>query len=654
VGRRPLAAALGRHPRSADLQRHPPGRRSGGGRLLERGARAALDRRRGRSRVPRRRRRHAGGGAQGRRARRSRRAPDGGRTCDRRRRAAAHQRRHDRSRRPLPGGLGAARRADVPGEALADRPRPDGARARRRPGAVQRPGVLRRRLHAVQRRHVRARGARTSTCPTSSTTSTRRSSAAARSSACATSWRRAAPPGTWSRWATCASARRSRGRTRSCASASTTATTPPRPARPCPTSRSCSPSRRTRWSGPTTTSGSRAAATKTDWEVELGIVIGSRCQLPRLEADAPRRHRRLLRRQRRQRARVPAGARRPVVEGQVGRDVQPCGRGWSPRRDRRRPRPGHVARRQRRAPPDRLDRDDDLRPVLPRALPQPVHRARARRPHQHRHPARRRDGLQAPGLPAAGRRHGARHRRPRHPAPERCRPALHRCERSCSPVPREAGRRRGRAPVPRAPGEVVVDVERVGRVRHRRRVLHRRDGVPAPTARAYPMRLGHEWCGSCRRSAPMSTDAWVGRRVTGDTMLGCGHVPALPLAATSTSASTATRSASATGGPARWPSSCRAGDARCTRCRTRSTRRRGAGRAGRQRAAHPRRQRLDGVTGCSSGGRARSGCSSRCSLRAQGAEVHLLGTAAPWTSPGRSGSSTPGPRRPCRRCPSTP
>ena len=53
--------------------------------------------------------------------------------------------------------------------------------------------------------------------------------------------------------------------------------------------------------------------------------------------------------QRRQRAGLPDGARRPVVEGQVGRDVQP-GRSLAghPGRDRRRARAGHVAGRQRR------------------------------------------------------------------------------------------------------------------------------------------------------------------------------------------------------------------------------------------------------------------------------------------------------------------
>ena len=40
----------------------------------------------------------------------------------------------------------------------------------------------------------------------------------------------------------------------------------------------------------------------------------------------------------------------------------------------------------------------------------------------------------------------------------------------------------------------------------------------------YPMRIGHEWCGVVvRRSATAWTERWIGRRVTGDTMLGCGR-----------------------------------------------------------------------------------------------------------------------------------
>jgi threonine dehydrogenase-like Zn-dependent dehydrogenase len=39
----------------------------------------------------------------------------------------------------------------------------------------------------------------------------------------------------------------------------------------------------------------------------------------------------------------------------------------------------------------------------------------------------------------------------------------------------------------------------------------------------YPLRLGHEWCGVVASVGTGVDAGWVGRRVTGDTMLGCGH-----------------------------------------------------------------------------------------------------------------------------------
>jgi threonine dehydrogenase-like Zn-dependent dehydrogenase len=38
----------------------------------------------------------------------------------------------------------------------------------------------------------------------------------------------------------------------------------------------------------------------------------------------------------------------------------------------------------------------------------------------------------------------------------------------------------------------------------------------------YPIRIGHEWCGVVREVGEGVDPAWLGRRVTGDTMLGCG------------------------------------------------------------------------------------------------------------------------------------
>ena len=38
----------------------------------------------------------------------------------------------------------------------------------------------------------------------------------------------------------------------------------------------------------------------------------------------------------------------------------------------------------------------------------------------------------------------------------------------------------------------------------------------------FPLRLGHEWVGRVRSVGPDADVSWIGKRVTGDTMLGCG------------------------------------------------------------------------------------------------------------------------------------
>ncbi|MCI9890108.1 alcohol dehydrogenase catalytic domain-containing protein [Micrococcales bacterium 31B] len=72
------------------------------------------------------------------------------------------------------------------------------------------------------------------------------------------------------------------------------------------------------------------------------------------------------------------------------------------------------------------------------------------------------------------------------------------------------------------PGEVVIRVERVGLCgtdmeffRGEMRYLETGDS-------RFPLRLGHEWCGTVSGLGPGVDAAWLGRRVTGDTMLGCG------------------------------------------------------------------------------------------------------------------------------------
>src|SRR3954447_14668799 len=41
----------------------------------------------------------------------------------------------------------------------------------------------------------------------------------------------------------------------------------------------------------------------------------------------------------------------------------------------------------------------------------------------------------------------------------------------------------------------------------------------------YPIRIGHEWVGTVTAVGPGVESAWLHRRVTGDTMLGCGRCP---------------------------------------------------------------------------------------------------------------------------------
>ncbi|MEQ4721581.1 alcohol dehydrogenase catalytic domain-containing protein [Nonomuraea sp. B19D2] len=77
-------------------------------------------------------------------------------------------------------------------------------------------------------------------------------------------------------------------------------------------------------------------------------------------------------------------------------------------------------------------------------------------------------------------------------------------------------------PTPRE-GEVVVEVERAGVCgtdmefySGAMTYLHTGDA-------RYPVRIGHEWAGIVREVGDGVDPAWLGRRVTGDTMLGCGR-----------------------------------------------------------------------------------------------------------------------------------
>jgi threonine dehydrogenase-like Zn-dependent dehydrogenase len=74
-----------------------------------------------------------------------------------------------------------------------------------------------------------------------------------------------------------------------------------------------------------------------------------------------------------------------------------------------------------------------------------------------------------------------------------------------------------------APGQVVVDIERVG-VCGTDVELFTGEMSYLRTGRSwYPLRIGHEWCGRVAALGEGADQSWLGRRVTGDTLLGCGR-----------------------------------------------------------------------------------------------------------------------------------
>ena len=173
---------------------------------------------------------------------------------------------------------------------------------------------------------------------------------------------------------------------------------------------------------------------------------------------------------------------------------------------------------------------------------------------------------------------------------------------------------------------------------------------------AYPLRIGHEWSGTVRSVGPDVDEAWVGRRVTGDTMLGCGRcdrcrggrqhlcadrfevgirngwpgalaeqlaVPATSLLALPDAVDDSRWARSSS--PAATPAGA------------------GGGRGRARRAAAGARSRADRAAGRADGTRPRAW---RC--------TSLAASEPRCGSPSRSGSSTCGPRRRCRPGRSTP
>jgi 2-desacetyl-2-hydroxyethyl bacteriochlorophyllide A dehydrogenase len=87
--------------------------------------------------------------------------------------------------------------------------------------------------------------------------------------------------------------------------------------------------------------------------------------------------------------------------------------------------------------------------------------------------------------------------------------------------PRSA--RVGEVEVPRpAAGQVVVDVHRVGICGTDVELFTGELAYFEQGKSRFPLRPGHEWCGVVSAVGAGVDEAWLGTRVTGDTMLGCG------------------------------------------------------------------------------------------------------------------------------------
>ncbi len=87
--------------------------------------------------------------------------------------------------------------------------------------------------------------------------------------------------------------------------------------------------------------------------------------------------------------------------------------------------------------------------------------------------------------------------------------------------PRASGVQVVAAPTP-APGEVVIDVERVGVCGTDAEFYSGEMAYLHQGHSHYPMRLGHEWCGVVASVGEGVDPAWIGKRVMGDTMIGDG------------------------------------------------------------------------------------------------------------------------------------
>ncbi|MCY7412493.1 MAG: alcohol dehydrogenase catalytic domain-containing protein [Salinibacterium sp.] len=74
-----------------------------------------------------------------------------------------------------------------------------------------------------------------------------------------------------------------------------------------------------------------------------------------------------------------------------------------------------------------------------------------------------------------------------------------------------------------APGQLLVDVERVGICGTDVELYTGEMAYIKQGLTHFPLRLGHEWAGRVVAVGTPDDDGWIGKRITGDTMIGCGH-----------------------------------------------------------------------------------------------------------------------------------
>lgn len=79
------------------------------------------------------------------------------------------------------------------------------------------------------------------------------------------------------------------------------------------------------------------------------------------------------------------------------------------------------------------------------------------------------------------------------------------------------------APPVAGPGLVVVDIARVGVCGTDAEMFSGEMEYLHNGLAGYPVRLGHEWCGAVSAVGDGVDPAWLGRRTTGDTQIGCGR-----------------------------------------------------------------------------------------------------------------------------------